>query len=201
MEPRYEYRAFCHHFGKAECRIRKLSAYTQYREGSEHYLLSRNLSSINIKIRDGLLDIKELIKTFQGLEQWYPVCKIPFPLKIDDVRDEIFKRLRLAPSQIKRDEISEAMLLDDIIRKHHELVTAYVFKKRFGYEIRGCTCELADVFVNGALVRSIALESTRPDDILELRHELNLDDYENVNYPRMLKGIVGLDPVPRDLSF
>ena len=57
------------------------------------YLVSR-LTDANVKVRDGLLDVKELEHVdADGLEQWTPVLKAEFPVPADQVA-AVLDRLR-----------------------------------------------------------------------------------------------------------
>ena len=70
--PRWEWRSFGSHFGDAEARLKARGA-DKLQHSDEIYLLS-SVSDANVKIRDGLMDIKHLEKTnTYGFEQWRPV--------------------------------------------------------------------------------------------------------------------------------
>lgn len=81
--PRWEWRCFGQQFGDAEtCLIAHGLDKLQYSD--EIYLLSL-VSDANVKIRDGLMDVKQLEQTdTHGFELWRPVLKdaflFPLPL-------------------------------------------------------------------------------------------------------------------------
>jgi exopolyphosphatase/guanosine-5'-triphosphate,3'-diphosphate pyrophosphatase len=76
ITPRWEWRSFGRHFGRAEERMARLEP-TSVHDSDEIYLLSA--AGCNVKIRDGLIDIKELIEVnADGLEQWTPVMRPAF---------------------------------------------------------------------------------------------------------------------------
>ena len=77
--PRWEWRTFGHDFGAAEARFATLDAET-VQNSEEIYLVSTS-SDANVKIRDDMVDIKLLEHVdANGLEQWRPTLKEPFPL-------------------------------------------------------------------------------------------------------------------------
>src|SRR5271166_1282108 len=82
MDPivsRWEWRTFGQDFGAAEPRFAALGA-EKVQNSEEIYLLATG-SDANVKIRDELIDIKILERVdSNGLEQWRPVFKEPFPL-------------------------------------------------------------------------------------------------------------------------
>ena len=77
--PRWEWRTFGEHFDAAEDLLATLSPQT-IRTSEELYILSM-LSDASVKIRDGLMDVKHLLRVNDdGLELWVPVLKTAFPL-------------------------------------------------------------------------------------------------------------------------
>src|SRR4029453_7408748 len=77
--PRWEWRAFGRSFGTAEESFAALDP-ERVQESDELYVLSKTVDE-NVKVRDGLLDVKQLEHVNpDGLEQWVPVMKEPFPL-------------------------------------------------------------------------------------------------------------------------
>ena len=78
--PRWEWRTFGQDFGPAEPQFAALGP-EKVQKSAEVYLLADG-SDANVKIRDQLLDIKQLeCVNHDGLEQWRPVLKEPFPSK------------------------------------------------------------------------------------------------------------------------
>jgi hypothetical protein len=193
---RYEFRAFAINFGLPEEKMRALSAIDRFRESSEIYILSRDNRKNNIKIRCNMMDIKVFVKEEKGLQLWDPRIKEEFPLKMEIIRDEVFPLLCVAVPEFKRIEYSLTQYLDDIVRPHRELVTARVFKRRFGYRIDGCTSEIAELIINGAAVRTLAVESVDAEAVLDARKTLGLQGYENVSYLLAIRRILGMEPLP-----
>src|SRR4029453_17563207 len=77
-------------------------------ESDELYLLSPNCDA-NVKIRDGLMDIKTLEQVdAHGLEQWRPVMKAAFPLPAAQVA-EVCIALHVAPLPVRDAYALEAM--------------------------------------------------------------------------------------------
>ena len=191
--PRYEFRAFAQNFGLVEDKIRKLSKLEKFRESSEIYIVSADNRENNIKIRYDTLDIKVFVKKEKGLEQWNPRVKAEFPIKMEVIRDEVFPALGAAVAEFKRSEYTVAQYLEDIIRPHPQLALARVFKHRFGYLVNGCTSEIAELLINGAAIKTVAVESTDVDAVLKSKELLGLQEYENVNYLLAIKRILGME--------
>ena len=64
-------------------------------ESDELYLLAPG--GDNVKVRDGLMDVKVLRETdAAGLQRWEPILKAPFPLDAEAVRT-VFRGLRRPP--------------------------------------------------------------------------------------------------------
>jgi hypothetical protein len=194
--PRFEFRAFAQNFGIVEEKLRKFAEFEKFRESSEIYILSAATNENNIKIRYNLLDIKVFVKEEQRLQQWKPRMKAEFPIKTDVIRDEVFFALGVAVPEFYRSDYTFEQYLEDIIEPHPELAVAQVFKRRFGYTIDGCTAEIAELLINGAAIKTIALESVDVEEVLRAKETLGLQEYENVNYVLAIKRIMGMEPLP-----
>jgi hypothetical protein len=195
IRPRYEFRAFAQHFGLVEEKMRNLSKLEKFRESSEIYILSPGNNENNIKIRYDTLDIKVFVKTEKGLQQWNPRMRGEFPMKMEVIRDEVFAALGVAVSEFNRAEYTLEQYLEEIIKPHPETVLARVFKRRFGYTINGCISEIAELLVNGAAIKTVAVESVYVEAILKAKEMLGLQEYENVNYLLAIKRILGMEPL------
>ena len=195
IKPRYEFRAFAQNFGLVEEKIRKFSKLDKFRETSEIYILSDDNNENNVKIRYDTLDIKVLVKEQKGLQQWKPRMQAEFPMKIEVLRDAVFPALGAAVPEFIRSEYTLEQFLEDIMIPHPELALAWVFKRRFGYTIKGCISEIAELLINGAAIKTIAVESADIKTVMEVKQKLGLYEYENVNYLLAIKRILGMEPL------
>ena len=193
--PRYEFRAFAHNFGLAEEKMRKLSKLDKFRETSEIYILSKDNNEHNLKIRYDKLDIKVFVKEEKGLQQWKPHMQTEFPIKMEVLRDEVFRALGATVPEFKLSKYTLEQFLDDIAIPHPELALARVFKRRFGYSINECISEFAELLINGASIKTMALESANIEAVLKVKQMLGLHEYENVNYLLAIKRILGMQPL------
>ena len=191
--PRYEFRTFAQNFGLVEEKIRKLSELEKFRESSEIYILSAGNNRNNTKIRYDTMDIKVFVKEKKGLQQWKSRMKGNFPMKAEVIRDEVFPAFSVAVPEFNLPEYSLEQYLEDIIKPHPELAVAYVFKRRFGYTINGCISEIAELLINGAAIKTVAIESVDTGVVLKAKEMLGLHEYENVNYLLAIKRILGVE--------
>ena len=194
--PRYEFRAFAQNFGLVEDKIRRFSDCEKYRESQEIYILSSDNNENNTKIRDEKMDIKVLEKRERGLEQWSPRMKGGFPMAVETIRDEVFPAFGVAAPQLSRARYTLQQFLDEIIALHRDLSAARLFKRRFGFTVNGCITEMAELLVNGAAIKTVAVESEDLEAVLQTQDMLGLREYENVNYLLAIKRIIGLEPLP-----
>ncbi len=197
IKPRFEFRAWARNFGKVEEKMRKLAAVEQIRESSEIYIVSAANNENNTKIRDRLMDIKVFVQKKKGLEQWNPRMKGEFPMKASVLTQEVFPAFGGDLPNLERDEYTLSQYLDEIIRPHPQLVPAQVFKRRFAFTVNDCISEIAEIEINGAGLQTVAVESVDVDAILKAMEMLGLDEYENVNYLRAIKRIIGMEPLPQ----
>jgi hypothetical protein len=167
----------------------------KFRESSEIYILSHGNNENNVKIRYDVLDIKVFVKEEKGLQQWNPRLKADFPMKIEVIRDDVLPTLGAAVPEFNRSAYTLEQFLEDILTPHPQLVLARIFKRRFGYVINDCVSEIAELLINGAAIKTMALESTDIEAVLEAKKMLGLQEYENVNYLLAIKRILGMEPL------
>ncbi len=196
IEPRFEFRTWARNFGMVETRMRRVSPCQGIRESDEVYIVSAGNDENNTKIRDAKMDIKVFVEERDGLEQWRPRMKGGFPMAAEALVADVFPAFGVAMPALDRDEYTLDQYLDGIIRPHRDLVAVAVFKRRFAFTVNDCITEHAEVWINGAGLQTVAVESTDIPAILEAKRMLGLDDYENVNYLRAIKRIIGMEPVP-----
>jgi len=157
---------------------------------AETYIVSRLTDEVNVKVRDGLLDIK--IKTGEtpdGYEIFQPSGKFQFPVRRDELAT-ILSCLRVA-LLLDRDTYTIDELID-MARRHPDLCPVTVEKMRYGFTIDGVTCEYAQVYFNGALVESACVESEDYEAMRRVVAGLGLDSRANVNYLKAAKSVVGI---------
>jgi hypothetical protein len=158
---------------------------------AETYFLSTETNEANVKVRDGLLDIKvKTGETPDGYEIFQPRGKFQFPVKKADL-ETILSHLKAA---MKLD--AEMYTIDEFIamaRKHPQLVPVTVEKMRYGFTIDGIICEYAQVFFNGAMVESACVESENYVAMRGVVEGLGLSGMPNVNYLKAAKRVVGIE--------
>lgn len=198
-KPRFEFRSFGQNFDLAHFRMSRLSVPVPEkvweRHSDEIYIISRTNDINNTKIRDGKMDIKTLVQTYQGLEQWNPLMKGEFPMKAEIIRNEIFPAFQVPLPQLGKDEYSFEEFMQ-LIYAHPDLAAVRVHKQRFGYMVNDTICEYAVVLINGARVVTVSSESTEVDDILKTISDLKLDGVENINYLQAIKRVIGMIQKP-----
>jgi len=184
--PRWEWRSFGQHFGDAETRLMAHGP-DKLQHSDEIYLLSL-ISDANVKIRDGLMDIKQLEQTdAHGFELWRPVLKEAFPLPIAAIQ-EVFAALGIT-AQPEHDPITLDQLLAEVI-SNSRLCILHVHKNRTRYHLEDSIAELTEVVADGKTIRTMAIEAEDPAHIAAALRALNLEGIENVSYPRGLKRFV-----------
>jgi len=188
--PRWEWRTFGERFPRAEERLAALSP-ESVRESDELYLLSKAADD-SVKVRDELLDVKKLEQVNDdGLEQWRPVLKAPFPLSAATV-DSVLAALHASPQPRGRSAYTLDELVEEVVRPSRQLAAVPVHKRRAHYTVSGCMAELTDVRTNNGSTRTIAVESEDPARVLAAVRELGLDTRPNVSFPRGLKALLAI---------
>ena len=195
-KPRFEFRSFGQCFCEAHKRMARLSMPVPEkvweRLSDEIYIISRKNDINNTKIRDGKMDIKTFVQSVDGLEQWNPLMKGEFPIAAQVLRDEVFPAFKVdgMPELTKDTYTLEEFL--DMINAHPDLQAVSVEKIRYGYMVNDTICETGDVYINGALVKTINSESTEVEDIKKTLADLGLEGVENINYLQAIKRVIGM---------
>jgi hypothetical protein len=161
-----------------------------HRMPAETYVLSRRSDVANVKIRDGLLDIKRQVgTTSSGYEIFQPAGKFRFPVGREELAT-IFAALGVEVALDAENYPYETFLA--MVRAHPDLVAVTVEKVRHGFTVDGVVCEFAEVFFNGALVESACCESEDHDGLEKAVAALGIAGLPNTNYIRAAKRVVGL---------
>lgn len=193
VKPRFEFRTFATSFDEAilNC-VRNEHQCSGFRQSDEIYIMSQNNSVNNTKLRDNKMDIKCFVKEVQGYEQWNPHAKFQFPLAASRIKDELFPSFSIECPRLEREEYTQDQFVSEIIDAHPLLSGARVKKRRFSTTIENCIAEYAEVFINGAKLLSISIESTELDDLNRAKKLINLDHYVNINYLVAIKRVIGM---------
>jgi hypothetical protein len=158
---------------------------------AETYFLSANTNDANVKVRDGLLDIKTKVgETPEGYEIFQPRGKFQFPVSRADLAT-ILSHLEV---EMRLD--ADSYTIDAFIamaRKHPDLAPVTVEKMRYGFTVDGIICEYAQVWFNGALVETACAESENYAGMKAVIEGLGLAGMPNTNYLRAAKRVVGME--------
>lgn len=190
--PRYEFRTFAKSLdSKLIDKVRNEFPCDGFRQSREVYIMSHLNHVNNTKLRDNKMDIKCFVKEVEGFEQWNPLAKFKFPLSKDRIQKELFPAFGVTYPELKRKEYTQEEFLNEIIHPHAQLTGVDVLKRRFGTTICECIAEYAEVEFNGAPFVTISIESTNISDLNAARDLLGLDRYENINYLKAIKRLIG----------
>jgi exopolyphosphatase/guanosine-5'-triphosphate,3'-diphosphate pyrophosphatase len=186
--PRWEWRTFAASFGDADRRFRDLPP-GKVQESDELYLLSPTCDA-NVKIRDGLMDIKALEQVgADGLEQWRPVLKSGFPLPAAEV-EKVCAALGVAP--LPRRDCTLEQLQAELTAPARGVRAVEVHKKRQRYTVGRCLAEMTELIADGHPIRSVAIEFEDPVAVRAAVEQMGLERFENLSYPRGLKRLLGM---------
>ena len=160
------------------------------RQSSETYILSRHTNEANVKIRDGLLDIKIKVgETEEGYEIFQPRGKFQFPVKQEELAT-ILGNLQASVKLAQPTCTLDGFL--DLVAESPDLTAVAVDKERYGFSVDGVICEYGEILFNGALVETACAESEDYTAMKSVIEKLEIGSFENTNYLKAAKEIVGM---------
>jgi exopolyphosphatase/guanosine-5'-triphosphate,3'-diphosphate pyrophosphatase len=185
--PRWEWRVFGWGFKEAEAFFAQGDP-VDVRDSSEHYLVSD--IDANVKIRDGVLDVKVLRETdHTGLQLWVPVVKLGTPAKSTDIEAVL---LQLG-HEVDLPE-GDVETIDDMLETLSVIPGSTwvgVVKRRTRYSVNRCSAEVTRLEAGGHEFLTIAVEGTDRDAIRRTVKDAGLAGYQNSSYVKGLKTLLG----------
>jgi hypothetical protein len=164
---------------------------------AEIYFVSRRTQGVNVKVRDGLLDIKvKTGETEEGYEIFQPRGKFTFPVNRTELATILEELKAGLPPELSRMEACTIEAFLAAARTHPDIVPVTVEKTRWGFTIDGIICEYAQVYLNGALLESACVESEDYAAMRGVVKGLGLEGRPNVSYLKALAGVVGISSQP-----
>ena len=161
------------------------------RQSDETYILSRHTNKANVKIRNGLLDIKTKVgETQSGYEIFRPRGKFQFPVKQDELAT-ILGKLR-SKIELHQDSYTFDNFLE-LIGTTDDIASVDVNKERYVFSVDGVICEYGKILFNGAMVETTCVESEDYAAIEQVIDKLEISYFENVNYLKAAKRVVGME--------
>ena len=190
--PRAEFRVF----GQGVIDIVALAMWSaqaklfKIRQSGETYILSRHTNEANVKVRDGLLDIKTKVgETEEGYEIFQPRGKFQFPVKKEELAT-ILQNLEASIELTEQSYSFEEFL--ELVAESTDLTAVSVEKERYGFSVDGIICEYGEILFNGALVETACVESEDYAAMKNVIEKLEIAGFENTNYLKAAKKVVGM---------
>jgi len=197
--PRFEFRTFGYQLDAsaklmADASIAVPEAVRE-RSSDELYIVSKTNDSNNTKIRNGHVDIKTLIQTVDGCEQWKPQLKTGFPIVKEVLVNDLFPAFMVEPPALRKESYTLEEFLT-LVRAHPKFKVIKVHKHRHAYNVNNTICEVAKVVINGVHLKTISTESTVLADVKKTIEAVGLTGVENINYVQAIKRIIKWENKP-----
>ena len=142
----------------------------------------------NAKIRDGVLEVKQLLERRSGFQRWAPDWSSDEPHEPGDLN-----RLLVELGADRHDELeplSNSQLID-LVNSARGLKAVDVTKKRRNFDLGDVLAEISEIEINGTETRScVVIESTSIDRMREMRDHLGLNGVPNVALHNAIKHVL-----------
>ena len=189
---RFEFRIWGNDLSAFQDRLTGMAPPSEPRESAETYILSRVTDAANVKIRDGLLDIKVMTEQLGRLERWRPVLKAEFPIDSRTIVEQAFPSLKIPAPQITRPSYTRDEFILELVQPTRDLWLAEVVKVRREFTLEDYTAEFAEVDTAGRTrSETVAIESEDPATLLRAIAKLGLNSQPNTSYVRHLQMMTG----------
>ncbi|WP_114194304.1 hypothetical protein [Edaphovirga cremea] len=191
--PRAEFRVFGHGIidgVKDKMWEAKATLFKARKMPQETYFLSVHTDAVNVKVRDGLLDIKTKTgETPEGYEIFQPRGKFQFPVQREEL-ETILDHLQVSLPLEQDSYTLEAFIA--LAKASSELVPVSIEKMRYGFSVNGIISEYALVWFNGALLETVCCESENYEGIKTAVAALGIEELPNTNYLKAARQVVGM---------
>ena len=165
IKPRYEFRVWEETLASVHDRLGPM-AQPKTVESEETYLIPKATDKCNAKIRAALMDIKVLVSTDRGLEQWKPILKGEFPLESSVIATQVFPSLNLSAPPLPKSAYELGEFLH-MVAQSAGISIVNVRKTRYQFRIGACAAEYAQITIDGVPRDTVAVESVDPDAVLQ----------------------------------
>lgn len=183
MTPRFEYRVWGEDLVAERRALDAAGSPGEIRDSRETYLVGP-ATAVNAKIRNGSLDVKELVRVESGCEQWRPRFCRSFPLPAPVLAAQLEDLL--GPEPLAGALYTAAELVAEVSHRPGRAAVE-VEKRRHLYTVGGCVAELAEVDVGGTPLYTAAVESEDLEQLVQVVADLGLDRRPNRSYVAALQ--------------
>ncbi len=153
--------------------------------GHEIYLIPLGQLAKSIKIRDGALEIKEMVQIRDGLQLWRPSARLTFPIPTATLERELMVLIKIG-QPLRRERYGVDELLEDVAGSRRNVVAVPIRKRRHLFEVEGCRAECTEVEHAGHRIMTAAAEHEQPARLLAAVRAMKLERFENLAYPAEL---------------
>jgi hypothetical protein len=178
--PRYEYRAWAQAFPQ-------LPQPEGEPWSEETYLVVLGLVSLNIKLRQDRLEIKQLKLETEGLQLWQSSARLPLPVPALVLERELMTLLQ-SGQPLHREHYDAAAILVDVVEARRNVAAISLRKRRRLLDAAGCRGEITEVeFPDGSRGMTAAVEDGVAANAQAAVRAMRLGDLPNLPYPRVLE--------------
>jgi hypothetical protein len=153
-------------------------------ERTDIYLLHRAMTARMVKVREGMLDVKEMVDCSGGLQRWMPAGRYGFPLGAGQLAAVLC--LDQSERAILGEDLSSPEVLRERLAQGTGTAIVSVSKRRVLDEVHDCRRETAQVRIHGRWHGSQVLEHPRAERVRSAIRALGWPEAANESYAQRL---------------
>lgn len=158
-------------------------------ESTEVYLVPAR-AGVNVKFRRGVLEIKQLLGTRDGLQRWLPALRCPLPLPAGVIAQELCNALGVSAPPLARPQYALEEVLAELVPALAGVKAVPLRKRRRAFEVAGARAERTRVSIGAVTLESVAVEAERFDRAVQATNQLALRRAPNLDYAAALRLIL-----------
>jgi nicotinamide-nucleotide adenylyltransferase len=169
-------------------KVKSLELISEFK-GKDDYFFFPDNNAVNMKLRGQIFRIKKLLgsDSKSKLER-YDNFSNKFPIN-NSLLYKIFEQIDFKPEKSLPSNVTRPNLIENLFSYSKPPLPMTLEKKRKQYRTDGADIEVCNITFDNRNYLTVAIESSKPEDVLKAKENLGIRSDNNSNYLKFLKVI------------